>query len=139
MDRLRRVRADQSAVVHLGRAMHLWCEGGFAPRSAIHANRSWALLMAGERSARVFQQTPEGAESVFPANLLSFFVGPAGVADADFVNAQSTFGDFSRDLRFKSEAVLEQHHGLDYFPAESLVTGLHVAEIEICEGIGKKS
>jgi hypothetical protein len=68
--------------------------------------------MEEERAARVFQQTPEGAESVFPANLLSFFVGTARVADADFVNAQSTFGDFSRDLRFKSEAVLLQFDGL---------------------------
>src|ERR1035438_2199863 len=95
-----------------------WKPRRFAPRSAIHANHWWALLTFSKsisadtrgRGIRISSQ--------------SSFVGTARVADADFVIAQSTFGDFSRDLRFKSEAVLLQFDRLDYFPAESLVTGL---------------
>jgi len=36
---------------------------------------------------RVFQQAPETAPTVLPANLLAFFVGAAPVADADFIDS----------------------------------------------------
>ena len=53
----------------------------------------------------IFEQTPEGTETVFPFNLLAFFVGASPIADADFVNSEPTFSNFHRDLGLESEAL----------------------------------
>src|ERR1700729_2275168 len=97
------------------------------------------MLVAPARlSERIFRQTPQGAEAIFPADLFSFFVGASPIADADFVDAQAALGDLYRDFRLETEAVLFDGNRLDDLSAENFVTGFHVAEIHVGERVGKQ-
>ena len=45
--------------------------------------------------------------------------------------------DLRRDFRLKAEAVFLYIHGLDNFPAETFVTGLHIGQFLVREEIGQ--
>ncbi len=87
---------------------------------------------------RIFQQAPEGAKAVFPADFLAFFVGAAPVADADLINSQAALGHFDGDLWLKAKAVLLDRNRLDNFATEDFVTGFHVAQVDVGEAVRKQ-
>src|SRR3977135_565757 len=84
---------------------------------------------------RVFEQAIKGSEAVLPANLLSFLVGPAPVADADFVDAQAALGNLYRDFRFEAKAVFLDGNGLQNLATENFVARFHVGHVHVGEGI----
>ncbi|MPM73311.1 hypothetical protein SDC9_120291 [bioreactor metagenome] len=80
----------------------------------------------------------ERTESVFPADFLSFAVRSWIVLNCTFINAVFPFRDIGGDLRFEAETVFFQSRGdfLNHFPAEQLVAGFHVRDVEVGEHIG---
>src|SRR4029077_6367765 len=80
---------------------------------------------------RELDEAPDGAEAVFPSDLLAFFVRSSRVTDPHFVHAQPLLGNFDRNFGLKPETVFLEWNGLDHFPPENLVAGFHVDEVEI--------
>ena len=74
-------------------------------------------------NSSVFQDAPDGAEAIAPADMLAFGVGAAVVGDPDLVDAEARAGDAGCDFRLEAEAILlernllssDRHrlHGLD--------------------------
>ncbi len=60
---------------------------------------------------RVFHQAPETTHAILPTDLLPFLIGATPVTDSHFVDAQPPLGNFDRDFRFKTEAVLLERLG----------------------------
>ena len=89
--------------------------------------------------AAILHQAPECAYSVLPLDFLALFIRTAPIADADFVNAQFPLGDLYRDFRLETEAFFLQRNRLDDVAAKSLVTRLHIAEVDIGKCVGKQS
>ena len=87
---------------------------------------------------RILEETPEGADAVFPADLLALLVSATPIADANFVNPQMALGDLHGDLRLETKAVFLDRDGLNHFAAESFVTRLHVAEVDVGQAIGEQ-
>ena len=85
---------------------------------------------------RIFHQAVEGAHAVFPADFFPFLIGAAAIANAYFVNAQLSTGNFYRDLRLEAEPVFFDRDRLDNFAAEGFVARLHVGEVDVGQGIG---
>jgi len=84
----------------------------------------------------VLDDAVEGAECVFHADLLAFFVGAAVVGDTYLVNADLGYtGYFGSNLRLEAKAFFFQLYVLYHITAEELVAGLHIREIEISEHI----
>src|ERR1022692_2725116 len=69
---------------------------------------------------------------------LSLLIRPSPIADADFVDAQLPFGDLHRDFRLETEALFLQRNRLNDLAAKSFVTGLHIAEVDVGERVGKQ-
>jgi hypothetical protein len=84
---------------------------------------------------RVLQQAPETPDAVLPSDLLALFIGSAPVSDADFVDPQPPFGNLDRDLRLKTKAVLFEGNGLNDLPAEDLVAGFHVSQVDVGKAV----
>lgn len=84
----------------------------------------------------VLQDAAEGADTIFPTDLLAFGIGAAVVGDGHFVNAGIEFGDLRGDLGFEAEAVLLDLHLLDDLAAENFIARLHVREVQIREHVG---
>src|SRR5215469_11042438 len=99
--------------------------GDCSPRRVRACERSRRL------GNRILQQTPQRPYAIFPADLLAFLVSPSPIADAYFVDSQPPLGHLYRDLRLESEAVFSDGNRLNNLPAEDLVAGLHVAQVDI--------
>jgi len=96
------------------------------------------LVLSGEFLHRILEQAPDRPDSILPADLLAFFVGTSPVANANLVDAQPALGDFHRDFGFESESVFFDGNRLDDLSPEGFVARLHIAEVDICEAIGKQ-
>lgn len=95
----------------------------------VHEGDGWVRGILWEQP--VFDDAPEGAESVLPIDLLAFGVRPAGVGNGDFEDANAGVGDLGGDFRFKTEAVFLDVDRLDDVTPEHFVAGLHVGETEV--------
>ena len=71
------------------------------------------------------------AHAITPVDLLPFGIGAARIRDANLVDAHLRPCNLRGDLRFESEAVLLDGYLLDDLPSKGLVTGLHIAEIQV--------
>src|SRR5262249_15521336 len=87
---------------------------------------------------RIFQQTVEGANTVFPPNLFSFFVRASPIADSDFVDTQAAPGHLDCDLRLKTEAVFLDRNCLNHLASKDLVAGFHVGKIDVGQAVGEQ-
>ena len=85
---------------------------------------------------RILDDTPDGADAVFPIDLLALGVGAPVVGDSDFVDADTLLGELGGDLRLESKAIFLDRDGLNDFPPHGLVACLHIREIQIGEHIG---
>src|SRR6476660_4602261 len=83
----------------------------------------------------VFEDTIESTHAVLPVGLLSLFVSPTVIRDADFVDAAVTFCDLGCNLGLESEPVFLDDDVPDDRAAEHLVSRLHVGQIEIREHV----
>src|ERR1700728_3201687 len=103
--------------------------------------RRQSSIVARDRrfSEGILDQAPQCAHTVFPLDFLSFFIGAPPVADAHFVDAKFPLGNLYGYLRLETEAFFLERNRLDNLAAKSLITGLHIAEIDIREGVRKKS
>jgi len=72
-------------------------------------------------------------------DLLPFLVGASPIADADLVDAEATLRDLDGNFRFETEAVFYDGDGLKDFAAKHFVASLHVAEVDVGQGVGEKS
>ena len=77
----------------------------------------------------ILDDTPDGADAVFPINLLTFGVGASMVGDGNFVDADALLGELGGDLRLKSKAVFLDVNLLNNFATKSFVTSLHVTQV----------
>ena len=75
---------------------------------------------------------------VLPADLLALGVGASAVRDAHLVHPPAASSDLGRDLRLEAETVLLDGDRRDHLPAEHLVAGLHVGQVEVGGHVGKK-
>src|SRR6266516_7241714 len=114
------------------------------PKASINSSRPTRLsstasidaqIGAGVLAEGVFQEAPEGADAISPADFLSFFVGASPIADADFIDAEVAFGDLDGDFRLKAEAVFFDGNRLQDVAAEDLVASLHVCHVHIGQGL----
>src|SRR5579872_4098478 len=87
---------------------------------------------------RVFQQAPESAHSIFPADLFSLFVSAPPVANADFVDSQSTLCDLHCNLGLEPEPVFFDWNRLDDLAPENFVASFHVAQVDVGQTIGEQ-
>src|SRR5262245_55478027 len=83
----------------------------------------------------IFDDAPDGAHAVFPVDLLALCVRAARVRDADFVDTAVESRDLCGDFRLEAKPILLDADALDDLAAEDLVTGLHVGEVQVREGI----
>jgi len=77
----------------------------------------------------ILDDTPDGADAVFPIDLLALGVGASMVGDSHFVDTDALLGELGGDLRLESKAVFLDRDGLNDFPPHGLVAGLHIREI----------
>lgn len=83
----------------------------------------------------VFQNAVNGAEAVFPADFLAFFVGAAVIGNAYLIDAAACFSDLGGDFWLKAKAVFLNADRLDYLAAKGFVAGFHIAEVDIGQHI----
>src|SRR5436190_20666530 len=86
----------------------------------------------------VFDDAVDRTEAVLVADLLSLFIGPAMVGDADLVDSRAAPGQLGGDFRLEAEPVFLDLDRLDELAAECLIAGFHVREIQVGEHVGKK-
>ena len=72
-------------------------------------------------------------------DFLALFIRAAPITDPDFIDAQLPLGDLHRYLWLESEALFFQRNRLDDLAPESLVTSLHVAEVDVSKRVGEQS
>ena len=85
---------------------------------------------------RILDDTPDGADAVFPIDLLTLGVGASVVRNGDFVDTDALLGELGGDLRLESKAIFLDRDGLNDFPPHSLVAGLHIRKIQVGEYVG---
>ena len=86
----------------------------------------------------VFQDAANGADAVAPADFFAFGVGASMIRHSHFVDADSHFSHFSRDLWLETEAVFFNLDFLNDLASENFVAGLHVGEIEVGEHVAER-
>jgi len=82
-----------------------------------------ASRLAAQSAARPgvgFEDAPDGAEAVAPADLYAFVDGAAVGGDAHFDDAAAAAGDFGEDFGLEAEALLLDADALDDLAAEGL-------------------
>ena len=84
----------------------------------------------------ILDDTPDGADAVFPIDLLTLRVGAPVVGDRDLVNKNALFGELGGDFGLESEAVFLNVNGLNNFPPHGFVAGLHIRKVQISEHVG---
>src|SRR5207249_11459502 len=77
-------------------------------------------------------------DAVAPRDLLAIGVGAAAVADGHFVDSAAPARDLGRELRLEAEAVGPEAQPVEHLPAEGLVAGLHIREVEVGEHVGEE-
>ena len=86
----------------------------------------------------VFENAIDGAEAVFPSDLLSFVKGSSVIGDPDLVDPHiRNAGDLCRDFGLKAESIFLQLNSLDDFSSEHLVAGFHVTQVQVGECIAQ--
>src|SRR5262245_54782547 len=83
----------------------------------------------------IFDDAPDGAQAVLPVDLLALCVGTARVRDADFVDATVEARDLRGNFRLEAKPIFLDADALNDLASEDLVTGLHVGEVQVREGI----
>ena len=83
----------------------------------------------------IFQNAVNRSKTIFPANLLAFFIGAPVIGDPDLIDPAFFPRDLGSNLRFKSEPVFLNRYGLDDFAAKSFIASFHVGQIQIGEEI----
>ena len=98
--------------------------------------RNFSIHVSFAPREGILDDTPDGADAVFPIDLLALGVGAPVVGDSDFVEADTLLGELGGDFRLKTETVFLDGDGLQNFPPHGLVACLHIRKIEIGEHIG---
>ena len=98
-----------------------------------NAINSWRLTKRCLQSAEKIKakDKPEGLQPVQHADLLSFLVRAAVIADRHFIDRASKFRNFSGYFDLKTEAAGFDNHVANDFAAKGLVTGFDVGEINV--------
>src|SRR5437764_11527777 len=92
----------------------------------------------GLRRPGVADDAVQRLHAVSPTDLLALGIGAAAVRDAHLVDSPALPRHLGRDLGFDAEAVFVEVEGLHDLPAERLVTGLHVGEVEVGGHVGNR-
>src|SRR5262249_34233204 len=96
--------------------------------------------LARTPAVAVFQDAPEGSESVAPANLLTLGVAAAFVRDPDLVNpATPESCELRRHFGVEAETVLLQREVLYDLATKDFVASLDVGQIQVRKGVGEDS
>ena len=77
--------------------------GKGAGRDNPRAAKKMAQLLPPEKI--IFQDTKKRPETVFPSDLLAFFIGPAVVGNTNLIDPAYLSGDLGRDLRLEAESI----------------------------------
>src|SRR5215813_11857595 len=84
----------------------------------------------------IFDQGPDGRETVAPGDFLAFRKIAAIIRDRHLVEFVFALEDFGGDLRLEIEAVRPDLEVFDHVGAEDFVTGLHIRENRVVKQIG---
>src|SRR5262249_838051 len=76
----------------------------------------------------IFDQGPDGRETVAPGDFLAFRKIAAVIRDRHLIEFVFALEDFGGDLRLEIEAVRPDLEVFDHVGAEDFVTGLHIRE-----------
>ena len=91
--------------------------------------RNFSIHVSFAPREGILDDTPDGADAVFPIDLLTLGVSASMVGDGHFVDTDALLGELGGDLRFESKAVFLDRDGLNDFSPHGLVAGLHIREI----------
>ena len=80
-----------------------------------------------ERNIRTAQDRSDGANTVSPADFLSFLIRAPGVTDGNFKDARPAFRELDGKFRFDLEPLADQGDALEQGHPNHLVTGFHVS------------
>ena len=83
----------------------------------------------------ISQDAPECGDAVFPGNLLTLRVGPARIRNRHFVNTPISFRDLRGYFRLKAEPIGSQTDAVQHLATKNLVTGLHIAQVQVGKNI----
>ncbi len=84
----------------------------------------------------ILDDTPDGANAVFPIDLLALRVGAPVVGDRDLVNPDALFGELGSDFGLESKAVFLDGNRLNNFPPHGFVAGLHIRKVQVGKHVG---
>src|SRR5262245_23475658 len=95
----------------------------------------FAALRLRRAARTILDDAPDCADAVAPADLLAFLVSAARIRNADLVDAAPHRRDLAGHFRLEAEAVFFDRDRLNDFPAEHLVAGFHVGQIQVRERV----
>jgi hypothetical protein len=72
-----------------------------------------------------------GGKTIPPADLFTFLIRSAAIADRHFINSKTFFGDFHGEFGFKTEAILFDPNIIEHLFFEHLVTGFHIRQVQV--------
>ena len=78
-------------------------------------------------------------DPILPTDLLAFCVSAAAITDGGFIDAELFFCYFRSKFRFEPKAVRLELYVTEDLPPKDLVTGFHVCQVQVRQGIGKQS
>jgi hypothetical protein len=79
----------------------------------------------------ILDDTPDGANAVFPIDLLTLRVCAPVVGDRDLVNPDALFGELGGDFGLEAKAIFLDRDGLNDFPPNGFVAGLHIRKVQV--------
>jgi len=89
--------------------------------------------------ATIVDDGVERSETIAPGDLLAFFVRASVIGNSHFENpAPPQLCNLCNQFRFHAKAVLFYLHRFDSRSCKSLITTLHIGEVQVSEHVGEQ-